>query len=104
MAIAEADVRHIGRLARLEIQEERVASLVLELNGILRHMEALRETETRPEQAVEGIGAGGMPLREDGGTPIPLVRGREDFAPEMREGFFIVPRLATHESAPDGDA
>ena len=31
------------------------------------------------------------------GTPIPLALPRESFAPEMRDGFFLVPRLETHE-------
>ena len=38
-------------------------------------------------------------LRPDEGPSVPLTRPREAFAPEMREGFFLVPRLATHEDA-----
>jgi hypothetical protein len=30
---------------------------------------------------------------------LPLARPRDAFAPEMREGFFLVPRLATHEES-----
>jgi hypothetical protein len=33
------------------------------------------------------------------GTSVPLAVPREAFAPEMRDGFFLVPRLATHEDA-----
>jgi aspartyl-tRNA(Asn)/glutamyl-tRNA(Gln) amidotransferase subunit C len=40
-----------------------------------------------------------MPLRADGGPPYPLAHPRETFAPEMRDGFFLVPRLSTHEDA-----
>ena len=46
---------------------------------------------------VTGVGTAGTPLRVDGGNQIPLARPREAFAPAMRDGFFIVPRLATHE-------
>ena len=35
---------------------------------------------------------------------IPLARAREEFAPEMRDGFLLVPRLATHEDASDSVA
>jgi len=28
-----------------------------------------------------------------------LLGAREDFAPAMRDGFFLVPRLAAHEDA-----
>jgi aspartyl-tRNA(Asn)/glutamyl-tRNA(Gln) amidotransferase subunit C len=38
-----------------------------------------------------------MSLRPDAGPPIPLLRAPAFFAPAMRDGFFLVPRLATHE-------
>jgi aspartyl-tRNA(Asn)/glutamyl-tRNA(Gln) amidotransferase subunit C len=38
-----------------------------------------------------------LPLRPDVGPPIPLARERDAFAPSMRDGFFLVPRLSTHE-------
>jgi aspartyl-tRNA(Asn)/glutamyl-tRNA(Gln) amidotransferase subunit C len=38
-----------------------------------------------------------MPLRTDGGPAYPLAHPREDFAPETRDGFFLVPRLSTHQ-------
>ena len=45
-----------------------------------------------------GSDAGGMPLREDGGMPLPLARSLDAFAPSLRDGFFVVPRLSTHET------
>ena len=42
------------------------------------------------------VGAGGTRLRADDGDPYPLAREREALAPDMRDGFFVVPRLATH--------
>jgi len=48
---------------------------------------------------VAGIGAAGLPLRPDVGPPIPLGRDRTDFAPRMKDGFFLVPRLSTHDDA-----
>jgi hypothetical protein len=41
----------------------------------------------------------GAPLRADSGPQIPLARPRETFAPKMADGFFLVPRLSTHEDA-----
>jgi hypothetical protein len=38
-----------------------------------------------------------MALRADVGPPIPLARMPDDFAPVFRDGFFLVPRLSTHE-------
>jgi aspartyl-tRNA(Asn)/glutamyl-tRNA(Gln) amidotransferase subunit C len=104
VAVTEHDVRHIAALARLGLTEERIPSLVRELNGILEHMDVLQRANTAGIPAIGGVGAQGMPLRRDGGAQYPLARPREDFAPAMRDGFFLVPRLATHESLGEADA
>jgi len=99
VSVTVDDVRHIASLARLGLDPERIPSLVSELNRILDHMDALRAVPSRPDQRVTGVSAGGMPLRADIGPPIPLGGTRDEFAPAMRDGFFVVPRLATHEDA-----
>ena len=101
MSISIDDVRHIASLARLGLGDERAASLVNELNGILAHMDVLTRVDTSDVEPVAGIGASGAPLREDRGPPQPLVHPIETFAPRFEKGFFLVPRLATHEDASD---
>lgn len=99
MAVTREDVLHVAALARLALADDAVPRLVNELNGILEHMEVLSKVNTSGVSAAEAVGDAGMSLRVDGGPPYPLAHSREDFAPEMRDGFFIVPRLATHEDA-----
>jgi aspartyl-tRNA(Asn)/glutamyl-tRNA(Gln) amidotransferase subunit C len=99
MAVTRDDVAHVAELARIALDEARVDELVRELNGILVHMDVLSRVDTEGVEATAGVGDAGMPLRPDEGPPIPLERPREAFAPAMRDGFFIVPRLATHEDA-----
>ncbi len=103
MAVTEQDVRHVAQLARLGIDAAELPRLVSELNGILEHMDVLRQVALDALDASDadagsaGIPlAMGMPLRPDGTPPIPLLHPRESFAPAMRDGFFLVPRLATH--------
>jgi len=91
------DVRHIAALARLGLTDERAQSLVAELNTILEHMDVLSKVDTKGVEPVAGIGAAGLPLRPDVGPPISLAHERESFAPSMRDGLFLVPRLSTHE-------
>jgi aspartyl-tRNA(Asn)/glutamyl-tRNA(Gln) amidotransferase subunit C len=79
--------------------EERVPELVTQLNAILEHMDVLNRVDTKGVIGTAGIGDGGTPLRPDEGPQIPLARPRADFAPEMRDDFFLVPRLATHDTA-----
>jgi aspartyl-tRNA(Asn)/glutamyl-tRNA(Gln) amidotransferase subunit C len=99
VAVTIDDVRHIAALARLGLSDDRAQSLVRELNTILEHMDVLSRVDTDGVNEVAGIGAAGLPLRPDSGPPIPLERAREDIAPRMRDGFFLVPRLATHDDA-----
>ena len=99
MAVTIDDVRHIAALARLGLNDERAESLVRELNTILQHMDVLSRVDTEGVSEVAGIGAAGLPLRADVGPPIPLGRERDDFAPRMKDGFFLVPRLSTHDDA-----
>jgi aspartyl-tRNA(Asn)/glutamyl-tRNA(Gln) amidotransferase subunit C len=96
------DVRHVARLARLGVTDVRAAELVSELNRILDHMRALEKVDTQGVAEAAGVGAAGMPLRVDSGPPIPLARAIEDFAPEVRDGLILVPRLASHEDQPEG--
>jgi aspartyl-tRNA(Asn)/glutamyl-tRNA(Gln) amidotransferase subunit C len=99
MAVTREDVLHVATLARLALDETSVPRLVSELNGILEHMEVLKKVDTAGVMGAEGVGDAGMPLRADGGPAYPLARSRDEFAPEMRDGFFLVPRLSTHEDA-----
>lgn len=96
MSISERDVRHIAALARLGLDDARIPALAAELDSILGHMEVLQRVDVSaagPPAAVEG-----MALRDDIGPGHMLVRPLPSFAPRMYDDFFLVPRLATHET------
>lgn len=104
MAVTRADVLHIAELARLGVDGARADELTNELSAILAHMEVLSQVDTSSVPTTAAGGAGGTPLRPDVGVP-PLMKGMpESFAPSMRDGFFIVPRLATHEDSSESGA
>lgn len=96
MAVTLDDVRHIATLARVSVADDRARSLVAELNTILAHMDVLSSVDTHDVEG-DADAARGTPLRDDAGPQIPLARPRESFAPRMADGFFLVPRLSTHE-------
>ncbi len=95
MPVTRDDVLRIASLARVGVPDERVDALVAELTGILTHVEVLTTVRTAaaPRESEP------MPLAEDIPGPVPLKRARKDFAPEVRDGFFLVPRLASHDDA-----
>lgn len=97
MSISLDEVRHIASLARLGITDERARVAAVELSSILQHMEVLSKVDTSDAADVEVLAQSGMMLRPDTGPPIPLERSPADFVPELRDGFILVPRLATHE-------
>jgi aspartyl-tRNA(Asn)/glutamyl-tRNA(Gln) amidotransferase subunit C len=98
VSISEGDVRHVAALARLGIDEARMPSLVAELNGILSHMEVLQGVNLQPLSA-HATDMPSMPLRPDAPGAVEVTGGLSAFAPALRDGFFLVPRLATHGSA-----
>lgn len=98
-AVTVQDVRHVAMLARLGVTEQRAQELTKDLNTILAHMEVLSRVDTKGVEDASGVDAAGMRLRGDHGPSIPLGEPPEGFAPQMREGFFVVPRLSTHDDA-----
>jgi aspartyl-tRNA(Asn)/glutamyl-tRNA(Gln) amidotransferase subunit C len=104
MAVTREDVLHVADLARLGVDAVRADELTKELSSILAHMEVLSQIDTTTVPPTAGVGVGGTPLRPDVRTS-PLMQGTlESFAPVMRDGFFIVPRLATHEDSAESGA
>ena len=111
MAVSRDDVRHIAELARIGVNADRLESLARELSGILAHMDVLQAVPSAGALTAAQDAHAGMPLRSDAPPSIALERRREEFAPRtmlhggsapaMLDGFFLVPRLATHEDAGD---
>ncbi len=97
MAVTPADVRHVASLARLGLSDDALQTYVSELNTILEHMDVLSRVDTQGIEPVSGVGAAGTPLRPDDSRPVELARAIADFAPKTKDGFFLVPRLSSHE-------
>jgi len=102
MSVTPDDVRQVAALARLSIPEGALAPYVAQLNAILGHMEALQQVPSAGAAAAADAARPGMALRDDVVGAVPLTRPPAEFAPQLREGFFLVPRLATHEDVGEG--
>jgi aspartyl/glutamyl-tRNA(Asn/Gln) amidotransferase C subunit len=95
--VTETDVRRIAALARLTIDDARAGVLARELSAILDHMDLLARVPDLPSS--EPVQPAEARTRDDRGEPLALLIPREEFAPLMRDGLFLVPRLDSHESA-----
>ena len=100
MSVSPEEVVHIARLAKLELSGDEVTEMSQTLSSILGHMEALGRVDVREVEALAAVVEGAAPLRQDSPGADPLQRAVPEIAPEWRESFFIVPRLA----ALDADA
>lgn len=99
MSVSVDEVRRVAMLARLGLTEESARSLTRDMNTILEHMAVLEKIRTDGVREYVSGDESGMRLRRDEGPAAPLTAAPSSFAPEMREGLFIVPRLATHEDS-----
>lgn len=91
--IDEARVRGIAHLARLELRDAEVARLVGELEAILDHFAELADVE--PASGRGSVHGDLSPrLRADVPSADPLSVPPRAFAPDWRDGFFVVPRLS----------
>lgn len=90
MNVTSDDVRHIARLARLELTDEEVERFRRELSTILGYVEQLDAVEAG--RAAEPA-APDQPLREDAVEEWPDVAPLHKAAPDFAAGYFRVPRV-----------
>jgi aspartyl-tRNA(Asn)/glutamyl-tRNA(Gln) amidotransferase subunit C len=100
MSVSPEEVRRIAALARLELGDDEVVEMSRQLSSILEHMEALGQVDVSEAAAVAGVFDEQAPLRDDRVGFDPLGRPVDEIAPDWRDAFFVVPRLA----ALDADA
>ena len=85
-------VRKIARLSRLHVEDDRLAPLADELNGILGWIEQLNEVDVEGVEPMTSAVDVAAPLRADDITD----GGKRDAvlanAPKSEDGFYVVPR------------
>ena len=99
MALTPDEVRRLADLARLELTDDDARTLAGQLAGILERIEAL--------EAGDDDGAGPAVsdtthLRADAPGTDPMALPPSAVAPGWAEGFFTVPRLASHRGDGEG--
>ena len=93
MTIGVNDVRHVARLAELEIAEADIPALAEQLEEIVTFVGQLSTVKLPDDAQPVTLGPEQVALRDDVVAPIPMVRGPGAIAPVFEQGFFVVPRL-----------
>lgn len=86
-------VRHVARLAELDVGDEQADRLAKELAQIVTFVDALSELADDPSTEAVVVGPEEVRLRDDVVNPIPMAIPPSANAPAFVDGFFVVPRL-----------
>lgn len=93
MSLDAATVRRIAKLARIRVEEEEVAVLAAELNGILGYVAQLDEVDVTGVEPLSGGAQMAMRLREDVVTDGEIAEQILANAPDRSGNFFAVPKV-----------
>jgi len=93
MSVDKRTVRHIAKLARIALPEERVEPMMAELNNILGWMEQLQEVDIAGAEPMTSVVAQKLRMRDDvvtaGGDAQAIIGN----APQSEDNFFVVPKV-----------
>lgn len=93
MAVDEATVRRIARLARIKVTDGEAAGLVGELNGILDWVKQLDEVKTDGVAPMTSVMPMTLRQREDRITDGEKAAEVTQNAPMSEDHFFVVPKV-----------
>ena len=91
--ITKDDVRHVAKLARLELTEEETEKYSKQLGDILKYVEQMNEVDTSNVEPLSHVVDFNNVMRED---EIHYDCSKEELmmnAPEEENGFFKVPKI-----------
>ena len=93
MAIDLKTVKHISKLSRISLDDEKAKKLEADLNSIFAFIEKLNELDTKNVQPLTPIAETTLQLRKD---EIKSTNIREQVlknSPEKNKDFFVVPKV-----------
>ena len=93
MSVDTATVRHIAKLARLQMSDAEVEALVPELNNILGWVEQLGEVNTDGVEPLTAVIDQKLRLRDDVVNDGDCRDAVLANAPDAQHGFFAVPKV-----------
>tara|TARA_Y100000590_G_scaffold249324_1_gene280124 strand:+ start:3501 stop:3788 length:288 start_codon:yes stop_codon:yes gene_type:complete len=93
MGIDLKTVKHISKLSRISLDDEKAKKLEADLNSILKFIEKLNELDTGTVEPLTSIAETKLQLRKD---EIKSTNIREQIlknSPEENKDFFVVPKV-----------
>ena len=93
MTIDLKTIKHISKLSRISLDDEKAKKLEADLNSILKFIEKLNELDTGTVEPLTSIAETKLQLRKD---EIKSTNIREQIlknSPEENKDFFVVPKV-----------
>jgi aspartyl-tRNA(Asn)/glutamyl-tRNA(Gln) amidotransferase subunit C len=97
MSVSRDDVLRIAQLAELDVEDEALPDLADQMSRILDYVAQLSAVPTNGTAKTFVPGPDAIRFRPDEVNPWPLAFPPGDFAPQFKEGFFVVPKLGQFE-------
>ncbi len=86
-------VRHVARLARLELSADEERSLAADLSAIVTYIDKLNQLDTANVEPTTQVAEAGTPTRDDVVTNQPAAAQMLANAPARQDNLFLVPKI-----------
>ena len=93
MKISEEEVRHVAKLARLQLDKPQIHDMSETLSHILTYMEQLNEIDTSEIPPTSHVGKTETAFREDEASDSLSVDDALQNAPDRVGAFYRVPKI-----------
>ena len=93
MSIDQKTVKHISKLARISINEEKAKNLANDLTNIFKFIEKLNKLDTKNIEPLTSIAETKLYLREDTIKDANIRDQILENSPEKNKEYFVVPKV-----------
>ena len=93
MSIDKNTVKHISKLARISLDDEKIDSLSKDLSSIIKFIEKLNELKTDETKPLTSIINSSLKLRKDEINDGKIRDQILKNSPEKNDEFFVVPKV-----------
>ncbi len=93
MSVDKTTVSRVARLARINIDDDRLEPMAQELSAIMSWIEQLNEVNTDDVEPLASVTGHALPMRQDVVSDGDMAEKVVQNAPETMSGFFVVPKV-----------
>jgi len=93
MSVDKTTVSRVARLARINIDDDRLEPMAQELSAIMSWIEQLNEVNTDDVEPLASVTGHALPMRKDVVSDGDMAEKVVQNAPESMSGFFVVPKV-----------